>query len=119
MGPMMQQLLADRFQLKIHRASRAVPVYHLVAAKGGSKVTPFQEGSCTPVEFGNAVPGTTPPNGCHTLAGRENRNRDQHRVNRAGSKHRQLCEFLLLVMDRPVIHKTGIAVSMISIGYSA
>jgi uncharacterized protein (TIGR03435 family) len=36
---MMQALLAERFKLKAHSATRQVPVYELVVAKGGSKLT--------------------------------------------------------------------------------
>jgi uncharacterized protein (TIGR03435 family) len=35
---MMQALLADRFQLKIHRETKELPIYVLTAAKGGSKL---------------------------------------------------------------------------------
>ncbi|HLJ47117.1 MAG TPA: M56 family metallopeptidase [Bryobacteraceae bacterium] len=35
---MLQTLLADRFQLKLHRDSRILPVYALEVAKGGSKM---------------------------------------------------------------------------------
>jgi uncharacterized protein (TIGR03435 family) len=35
---MMQSLLADRFQLKVHHETRELPVYNLVIAKGGSKL---------------------------------------------------------------------------------
>ncbi len=31
--PMLQALLADRFQLKLHRETKELPVYHLVQAK--------------------------------------------------------------------------------------
>ncbi len=36
---MLQTLLADRFQLKVHREEREVPVYALVPAKGGTKLS--------------------------------------------------------------------------------
>jgi uncharacterized protein (TIGR03435 family) len=36
---MVQTLLEDRFQLKIHHESREIPVYNLVIAKGGSKLS--------------------------------------------------------------------------------
>jgi uncharacterized protein (TIGR03435 family) len=36
--PMLQTLLAERFKLKTHSATRQVPVYELVVAKGGSKL---------------------------------------------------------------------------------
>ena len=35
--PMMRALLADRFQLKVHREMREMPVYALVVAKNGPK----------------------------------------------------------------------------------
>jgi uncharacterized protein (TIGR03435 family) len=37
---MMQLLLADRFKLKAHREMREIPVYALVVAKNGPKLTP-------------------------------------------------------------------------------
>ncbi len=36
--PMLQSLLAGRFQLKIHHEIRQLPVYNLIVAKGGSKM---------------------------------------------------------------------------------
>ena len=38
-----QQLLADRFQLKTHWETRELPIYALVVAKGGSRLTPSQK----------------------------------------------------------------------------
>ncbi len=37
---MVQALLADRFQLKLHQETRALPAYDLVLAKGGLKLQP-------------------------------------------------------------------------------
>jgi len=36
--PMLQALLADRFQLKLRRETKEAPVYELVVAKGGAKL---------------------------------------------------------------------------------
>ena len=44
---MKQSLLADRFKLKVHFETREVPVYALVVAKGGPKLTPAKEGEHT------------------------------------------------------------------------
>jgi uncharacterized protein (TIGR03435 family) len=38
MRPMMQALLADRFQAKVHRETRELPVFALVRAKNGAKL---------------------------------------------------------------------------------
>lgn len=49
---MLQQLLADRFQLAFHRETRELPVYALLLArkdgKLGSGMVESKEGSCTP-----------------------------------------------------------------------
>ena len=39
-GPLLQSLLADRFQLKVHRETRNMAGYSLVIDKGGPKLTP-------------------------------------------------------------------------------
>jgi len=41
---MEQSLLADRFKLKVHFEKREMPVYALVVAKGGPKLTPAESG---------------------------------------------------------------------------
>jgi uncharacterized protein (TIGR03435 family) len=40
---MLQTLLADRFQLKIHRETREMSIYSLVVGKGGPKLSPARE----------------------------------------------------------------------------
>lgn len=44
---MEQSLLADRFKLKVHFETRELPVYALVVAKGGAKLTPAKDGEVT------------------------------------------------------------------------
>ena len=44
----LQALLADRFQLKIHRETKELPVYALVLGKGGSKLQESKEGPAGP-----------------------------------------------------------------------
>jgi len=43
-GVLMQALLVERFNLKFHRATREMPVYAMVVAKGGPKLKPAAEG---------------------------------------------------------------------------
>jgi uncharacterized protein (TIGR03435 family) len=52
---MLQSLLEDRFQLKIHRETRELGVYALVPAKSGLKLPPPKAGSCV------APPPDAPP----------------------------------------------------------
>jgi hypothetical protein len=46
LGAMLQALLEDRFQLKIHRETEKTPVYALTLATGGVKLHQTAEGGC-------------------------------------------------------------------------
>lgn len=41
-------------QLKVHMETREAPIYALTVAKSGSRLTPFVEGSCKPLDLNNA-----------------------------------------------------------------
>ena len=106
-GPMMQALLEDRFQLKLHRETRETPVYELVAAKGGPKLQAFKQASCTPADS-RLAPGTEPqPKPCKfsLLRGKT----APFRISAQGASLQQLAFLLGLSVDRPVVDKTGIA----------
>ena len=45
-GPMLQAILEDRFKLKVRRVTREMPVYELVIAKSGAKVSPYTGHDC-------------------------------------------------------------------------
>lgn len=61
MRRMLQSLLADRFQLKLHRESKDESVYALVVAKGGPKLKDPKDKSTPPfVGFGRNGPVTAP-----------------------------------------------------------
>lgn len=49
---MLQTLLAERFQLMVHREARKMPVYHLVVGKNGVKLHEWKEGDAMP-SFGS------------------------------------------------------------------
>jgi uncharacterized protein (TIGR03435 family) len=56
-GPMLQALLEDRFNLKLHRGTRQVPTYALVVAKGSPKLDAAKKDSCTaPPDFSKGLP---------------------------------------------------------------
>jgi uncharacterized protein (TIGR03435 family) len=101
LGPMMQKLLEDRFKLKIHRETREGPVYFLTVVRGGPKLSPFAEGSCTPW----SVPPPPLQPGTRYCSNTIRLSRSPV-VEALGTT---LDEFSkTLPVDRPVIDKTGI-----------
>jgi uncharacterized protein (TIGR03435 family) len=84
---MLRAVLADRFNLKVHFETRDFPVYDLVLAKGGPKLT------VTPADKVNLVDG-------HPVCSRVH---GSHSCT-MGDLARQLS----LLADRPVIDKTGL-----------
>jgi uncharacterized protein (TIGR03435 family) len=57
---MLQRLLEQRFQLKIHLETRDLPGYTLTVARSGHKLRTLQEGSCTPLDGRPYQPGQKP-----------------------------------------------------------
>jgi uncharacterized protein (TIGR03435 family) len=55
-GPMLQTVFEDRFKLKIHYETREVPIYELVVAKSGLKLTPFKPGAYVPFDRNSYPP---------------------------------------------------------------
>ena len=45
-GPMLRALLEDRFKMKVHRETRALPLYELFISKGGQKLHGSSAGGC-------------------------------------------------------------------------
>jgi len=63
LGPMLQALLEERFQLKTHREMRETPVYAMTVGKGGLKVQPVAQVACTPtdaMQLAEGKPGEPP-----------------------------------------------------------
>lgn len=56
LGPMLQSLLAERFQLALHRQTRELPGFELAVGKNGAKLKPSTES-----ETGPAAEETSPP----------------------------------------------------------
>lgn len=95
---MLQPVLADRFQLKVHRETRQLPVYELVLAKAGSKLH-------------EAKPGDTYPNGIkgpdgHSGAGLVWFESDQLTCQAVGID--QLTRLLAQRLGHNVLDKTGL-----------
>jgi uncharacterized protein (TIGR03435 family) len=86
---MLQALLADRFQLKLHRGEAELKVYHLVVAKKSPKLKPSVPGE----KFGQTFDPSTPG------------------MLRSSFTRITMTDFVHLVSvyaDRPVIDKTGL-----------
>jgi uncharacterized protein (TIGR03435 family) len=102
LGPMMQAILEDRFKLRIHRETRQGPVYELALGKGAPKLKPLQDGSCTPVLVGHPLPPlASGQHYCRNLVSPSS-------VNFEGGTLSMLAGLLGLILDRPVIDKSGI-----------
>ncbi|HYW45218.1 MAG TPA: TIGR03435 family protein [Bryobacteraceae bacterium] len=66
---MLQALLADRFQVKLHHETKEFPVYAIVVGKGGSKL---KESALDPVEPAPSGPGDgRPPVNVSATGGRD------------------------------------------------
>lgn len=57
MRVMLQTVLEDRFQLKVHREQREQLVYILTQAKGGAKIQPLPDTACRPPAEGEPAKG--------------------------------------------------------------
>jgi uncharacterized protein (TIGR03435 family) len=103
-GPMMQAILEDRFKLRIHRETRQGPVYEIVSGKGSPKLKPLEDGSCIPPALGRSMP--TPASGEHYC---RNMVSPGGLVDFEGGTLSMCAGLLNLLLDRPVIDKTGIS----------
>jgi uncharacterized protein (TIGR03435 family) len=107
-GPMLQTLVEDRFQLKMHHEAKDVQVYALVVGKGGSKLVPTAKGSCTALDFNQDAPpqppqpGQTPPCGPF-------RSDKSGRVETLAQTVAGLCRQFSVALDRDVIDRTELA----------
>ena len=59
---MLQNLLADRFQVKVHKETKDLPLYELTVAKGGPKLKPYVDDPNEP-KFDPGQPPPLPPPG--------------------------------------------------------
>ncbi len=102
-GPMLQGLLENRFKLKINRETKDVPVYTLTVSKSGPPLQPFQ-GSCIPWDYDNPPAHPAPPS---QRCGNPQRTSNGAEFDAATMT--DLCYFLLVTLDRPVIDETRMA----------
>jgi uncharacterized protein (TIGR03435 family) len=114
---MLQSLLEERFQLKTHRETRDLPVYALVAAKGGLRLPPPKEGGCVesavnaPPEWAGAgrmaAPGEVEPAQLPCGSAGVSLNSDGARIQGGKVAMPEIVRMLSRVLGRSVIDRTG------------
>jgi uncharacterized protein (TIGR03435 family) len=106
MNLMLRTLLERRFQLRLHRETRDLPVYDLTVANAGK----LKRGPCVTFDPDNLAtqPGQPPPDYCG--ASRLGRRGVDWTLDGTGMKMSQLADTLsFLIASRTVIDKTGFA----------
>jgi len=103
-GPMLQAVLEDRFKLKVRRETRQMPVYELVAAMSGAKVSPYTGTDCV-IRDNAAWPPPALPAGQRYCGDRSHVDGDLF-VRTGVMTLDELAA--LFSFDRPVVNKTGI-----------
>ncbi len=96
---MLQALLADRFQLKVHRETKELTMYTLVIAKGGPKLQEAKPGDTYP----NAPPF---PDGTHPGAGSMRGSVLSGEVTAQAVPIARLAHDLMLMLGHPVSDET-------------
>jgi uncharacterized protein (TIGR03435 family) len=104
---MMQALLADRFRLQVHRETKDSRVFVLTAAKGGVKLQPLKEGSCTPRD--PKIPPSPPAEGQKPICGIPKQTTDGGNIviEVVGMDTATWVRTLSLMLGRAVINETG------------
>lgn len=103
-GPMLQTLLEDRFHLRLHRETIEGPVYELTAPKGASKLQAFDPSAC--VQPSLTYPPPDLPKGqryCRAAIFMQ-----PPSVQGEGATIAEFLAMVNMVVDRPVIDKTGL-----------
>ena len=107
---MLQTLLAERFQFRMHRETREMPAYVLTVARGGARLQPSKDGGCvdrSPANR-NSLPASEKRPGCgnNLLTGRTNPPNLTWTAVRIDA--RGVAEALAGYFRRPVVDRTGL-----------
>jgi uncharacterized protein (TIGR03435 family) len=106
-GPLMRELLRERFKLRTHEEFQTLAVYDLIPRQGGAKLQSAKEGGCFQMGPGKTPPqasgGKAPPPICGGFR------REAPGVGAYGITMRLFCLQISQALERDVIDKTGLA----------
>lgn len=107
-GPMMQEVLKDRFKLAVHREARDAAVYNLAIGKGGSKLQASKDASCIALDPAKGPPAPIKPGQPDPtpFCGAMRRSKDGG-VDFYGTSLDLFCFYLSGALDRDVVNQTG------------
>lgn len=118
---MLQELLGERFGLKTHWEAKEMPIYELVVAMGGPKLTPTAAPPLPAPGTANPSPMPPPPagsgaprfigpsNGVHVLSGTRGSAWGNGHLVMGGASMQQFAEMLSRNLGREVVDKTDIS----------
>lgn len=106
LGPMLRALLEDRFNLRIRRETREVPVYDLTVAKGGPRLQTAREGSCVPHD--PTAPLVMPGPGVARVCGSTYKSATDGGRYMYGTTMARVSAQFSAFLDRDVVDKTGL-----------
>lgn len=102
-GPLLRQLLEDRFRLVAHRETREIPAFVLTTARGGPQLRMAADGACQPrVPGAPLAPGQRPADFCGFLGMGGNDLRG------TAIEMKDLAGILSMHLRRLVIDETGV-----------
>lgn len=98
--PMIRSLLASRFQLAVHSETKESPIFELVAAKGGLRLSPPKDSTCVAPDPKNPQPRERKPL-CDNIRSAKGL------IEAHGVVMPRLAAALSDVLGRPVVDRTG------------
>ena len=112
---MLQNLLSDRFKLKLHKGSKEALIYELVVARGGIKLKDAAQTAAAPAEGAGGPPAEVPPRGKdgllrtpHSQLGIQATVNGRMRMQGDAVTMARLSDTLGMALGRPVVDKTGL-----------
>jgi uncharacterized protein (TIGR03435 family) len=112
---MLQNMLAERFKLKLHKGSKDAPIYELVVAKGGIKIKETAQTAAAQAEGAGGPPPEPQPKGKdgflrtpHGQLGIQAMVNDRMRMQGDAVTMPRLTDILGMAVGRPVVDKTGL-----------